>query len=534
MPRIITYNPSVPVAPGRVFDVFLMTPADPTMIQLRLREHASFVDRFIAVSERRERANVTDSGAGVVEGIETVSRDNLVTHLKQVTRPGDIIMFTHVDEIVNGYFIKTIAPLSSVMSLEMNVYRYHGNWRRKQPSRLAKIGPRSCIDFILDWRGMSDTPVVPSAGWHLSCFLPFDELKRQMPAITRLEYGSLQCISDNELILSIEMGGPMVAGPSGAGEDHGNHYTWVSDPLPQHVSLLPSPASPPGPFKQSKYNIYICPGTVEYLIEIAQCVSEYLNSQVPGSLNSVALSGSLDINCTNVVFGLSSLVYKPNSELHNQILRLAQDNHLIVFNLEQLHDSSPWMREPYLTYLKKYPVWDYNQSNQKYLLKRFGKQSAVFTCGYCPSLSKRLSNEIEDIDVLFIGAHCERRQTILDSLRATGLHVVHKEKDCFGIDRDILLSRSKIVLNIHYYETCLFEFPRITYLLHNSRFIISETASDDSEYAQLHSGMVIVPYTSLVDTVLSYVHNPQKRHEIATRGYELIKQRVSSLNVPSP
>lgn len=57
----------------------------------------------------------------------------------------------------------------------------------------------------------------------------------------------------------------------------------------------------------------------------------------------------------------------------------------------------------------------------------------------------------EDIDILFIGALNPRRQAIFDHLKAIApnLNIVFKN-NAWGIVRNELIARAKIILNIHF------------------------------------------------------------------------------------
>jgi len=79
--------------------------------------------------------------------------------------------------------------------------------------------------------------------------------------------------------------------------------------------------------------------------------------------------------------------------------------------------------------------------------------------GYVPELT-RIAPAAEDIDVLFYGASYERRYAVLRDLHDRGLRVKWLS-GVYGASRDAWIARSKIVLNIHYWDAKIFEKVRL-------------------------------------------------------------------------
>ena len=71
--------------------------------------------------------------------------------------------------------------------------------------------------------------------------------------------------------------------------------------------------------------------------------------------------------------------------------------------------------------------------------------------GYAPELTRICPLE-ENIDVLFYGAVNERRGRALQRMKDRGLRTV-VAFGAYGAERDALIARSRIVVNIHYYES---------------------------------------------------------------------------------
>ncbi|KPJ62091.1 MAG: hypothetical protein AMJ42_00165 [Deltaproteobacteria bacterium DG_8] len=200
---------------------------------------------------------------------------------------------------------------------------------------------------------------------------------------------------------------------------------------------------------------------------------------------------------------------------------------LILFNLEQIQLDSPWMSQSYLNILRSYPVWDYSYRNiQK--LKNLGI-SNVTHCGigYEPELTKIPQSE-EDIDVLLYGSLNDRRMEILKELKNNGLKVIGLF-GAYGGRRDNYIARSKVILNIHYYEARVFEIVRVSYLLANKKFVISEVGQDDDLEKSFAEGMVFSTYKELVEKCIEYLKEERSRKEIAEKGFNLMRQRPQSV-----
>jgi hypothetical protein len=188
---------------------------------------------------------------------------------------------------------------------------------------------------------------------------------------------------------------------------------------------------------------------------------------------------------------------------------------LILFNLEQILEDSPWLKPEYLQLLKHYPVWDYSPQNIA-ALARYGIQAILCGVGYMPGLARIAKAQIEDIDVLFIGSLNARRRAILAALN--GRRVVHVF-DLYGPERDAFIARAKIVLNVHYYESKVFEIVRVSFLLANQKCVVSELGQDEVLEAMFREGIRFVPYDSLAQTCFDLLERPQQRHELAAKGF---------------
>jgi hypothetical protein len=142
----------------------------------------------------------------------------------------------------------------------------------------------------------------------------------------------------------------------------------------------------------------------------------------------------------------------------------------IIFNTEQLAEDSVWMNDAYKNIIMNNYVWDYSQSNLKLIPH---ENKSLFSFYYEPKLKRIPVQPIKEWDLIFYGSINERRKKILEELSNRGL----KLKTIFGVygqERDELISRSRAVVNLHYFDAQLLQQIRIFYPLINQIPVISE------------------------------------------------------------
>jgi hypothetical protein len=215
---------------------------------------------------------------------------------------------------------------------------------------------------------------------------------------------------------------------------------------------------------------------------------------------------------TNIVFG-SNLI--ANFDAPH---RFAPGS--ILYNLEQIYDGSPWLTPELLAAFRAHTVWDYSPANIA-ALARHGIAARHAPVGYVPQLTRIPACAEQDIDVLFIGSIAERRLTILQALQERGAKVM-AIYGLYGPPRDAFIARAKIVLNIHFHAAKVFEIVRVSYLLANRCFVVSETGSDPDAERRLGAGVAFCEYDRLIETCLAYLADPPARRAVAARGFEIM------------
>jgi len=194
----------------------------------------------------------------------------------------------------------------------------------------------------------------------------------------------------------------------------------------------------------------------------------------------------------------------------------------VIYQTEQVRDTL-LITPSYLNILRTHEVWDYSLKNIE-ALEKLGIQAKHVPIGYMPCMSV-ISQAEKDIDILHYGARNPRRQKILGELWDSNLKVVHTF-NCYGAERNALIARSKIVINIHYYDACIFEIFRVSHLMANEVCVVSETGNDIKLEEPYRESIVMCEYEKLVEKCQKLIAGPEHvRQEIASQGFNTFKKR---------
>lgn len=218
-------------------------------------------------------------------------------------------------------------------------------------------------------------------------------------------------------------------------------------------------------------------------------------------------------DATNVVIGCHLLP----SEMINGL-----PSSTIVLNTEQVYKDDTLWNEKIYACANRYKIWDYSKKNLE-KLEALGVHGGRFLqIGYHEKLTRLTKPMHQDIDVLFYGAVNERRHKVLSDLKKTGLRV-EAVFGMYGAARDRLIERAKVVLNMHYYESKIFEIVRVFYLMANKKAVVSEVGQETSIDECYRAGVCGVPYESLVQSCIELVKDNDKRVDCESRAYQAIR-----------
>jgi hypothetical protein len=213
---------------------------------------------------------------------------------------------------------------------------------------------------------------------------------------------------------------------------------------------------------------------------------------------------------------------------------LLDEPNTIVYNFEQFDTKSDWFSSDYVSLLKSKPYWDYSTANIAAMKKAYPEAQATHVpFAYAPVLDySYVRRDVfrvkrKDIDVLFFGSMNDRRAKVIGELTSMGLNV-QAVFGVYGPELSVLIHRSKLVLNMHYYDSSVFEAVRVIPLLASRVAVVSEKSVDDDDYTYLNqtSGILVTDYDKLAFLCKQLVENADDRECLSDTGYANVKLKT--------
>ena len=196
----------------------------------------------------------------------------------------------------------------------------------------------------------------------------------------------------------------------------------------------------------------------------------------------------------------------------------------IIFNTEQIESITENWKKKILNLARKNIIfWDYSQYNLDYLSKTINIKGKLFQIGYQKELNRINHNIDKNIDVLFYGSINARREYIINKLKDRKINV----KTLFGVygkERDDLIAKSKLILNMHMYDSKIFEIVRVFYLLSNSIPVLTEVGSDTKFNNDFLDLICKSTYENIEKNIIYLLENDKKRIELGENGLNAIKK----------
>jgi hypothetical protein len=200
----------------------------------------------------------------------------------------------------------------------------------------------------------------------------------------------------------------------------------------------------------------------------------------------------------------------------------------IPYQLEQLSEREGVYSENVHTILSHaFQVWDYSIENMRFLDQK-GIRAKHVPVGYHANLEQIADASVKDIDVFFYGSSGPRRQRIIDALAGSPGIAVKQLFGVYGKERDAWIARSKIILNIHHYSTNIFEAVRVSFLLNNRCFVLSE---ESTVYPYPGVEVPLVASDSVVSACLEWLRQPEKIDARRRLTYEQFKDKYPMTSI---
>lgn len=164
-------------------------------------------------------------------------------------------------------------------------------------------------------------------------------------------------------------------------------------------------------------------------------------------------------------------------------------------------------------------IWDYSNLNINFLNNLGFNNIKYFPIGFHEKNQILDNNKNKDIDVLFYGSLNDRRIKILEELKnkEVKLKVL---TDSYDLERNQYIERSKIILNINWNERTILAEHRISFLLNNKCFVVSELPqSEIPDY--YNQSLVFCTRNNIVSTCLFYLksENEKFRDFVSNKGF---------------
>lgn len=219
------------------------------------------------------------------------------------------------------------------------------------------------------------------------------------------------------------------------------------------------------------------------------------------------------IECKNYIYILIYIKYF--TELGN-----VPPRKYIFYQMEQ--NTSSYFTDKYINLMNNsLKIFDFSKCNNIYYDK-INLKKLFLTPFPLPKLIEVFDN---DYDILFYGQMNKRRENILKSLDKD-FKIIYKNK-IFGNEKNNLIKKCKIILNLHFYENACLETCRINEGLKYNKLIVSERGHIlDDEIYNIYSKCVV--FCENIDENLSNINLIKNRIKFSLNNYENL---VSNMNI---
>jgi len=196
----------------------------------------------------------------------------------------------------------------------------------------------------------------------------------------------------------------------------------------------------------------------------------------------------------------------------------------IVYSLEQMRDGPECLR-----WCRKYrdlEVWDYSMRNVNVLKKAGVENIKHCKIGYVPEISYFERNKLEDrdIDILAYMSPSPRRVRIMEKFANDKKINFVAVQSVYGDERDELIKRSKLVINLHNHDNQIFEMVRVTHLIQNKIPVLCEREPNTDFPNYMEGAVFTSTYDKFIDNAYNLLKKPEKLDAQAERGLDIFKK----------
>jgi hypothetical protein len=231
----------------------------------------------------------------------------------------------------------------------------------------------------------------------------------------------------------------------------------------------------------------------------------------------------------NIIWGAGTH-FSPELE---EIETIASPSNTIIFNMEQIDSGSPLITDRYLDFLSKYIVLDYNQTN---LEKLKGLRNIVgFEFPLLPAQDFLNDYDVsrnfeKKYDLGFYGLLNERREKILKQFDGSNLNI-KIFTGLYGHKLAEEISDCKAILNIHAYDTAIFEIARCLRPLAMGIPIISEESILPKSLNWSDSGIKFVGTERIAISTYELLNNSNALLANLQKSFYFINSKENKLKI---
>ena len=149
-----------------------------------------------------------------------------------------------------------------------------------------------------------------------------------------------------------------------------------------------------------------------------------------------------------------------------------------IWNTEQIFEGSGWVTPHYLRLCRDNELWDYSAQNVEAWKELHGIEAKWVPLGWHESMVEAWE-PLPGGDVVMFGSINDRRREIL---KDSGVKMIFGE---WGSDLQRRLAKTGAVVNVHYYDSSVFEIVRCSQLWANGMPVISEKSPGDPMWEQI-------------------------------------------------